>query len=69
MYKKVEKVFEIYDSNYTVQQAKDEFNKWFKDVSKLDFITELQNTGRMIKNHFDRILNYFDGRLTNGYAE
>jgi transposase len=23
----------------------------------------------MIKNHFDRILNYFDGRLTNGYAE
>jgi hypothetical protein len=27
------------------------------------------NTGRLIKNHFDRILNYFRHRLTNWYAE
>jgi len=69
MYEKIEKIFEIYDSKFTVEQAKEAFIKWFSESSKLDFITELQNTGRMIKNHFDRILNYFTSRLTNGYAE
>lgn len=69
MYTKIEKIFEIYDNNYTREQAKNEFNKWFKDISKLEHIVELQNTGRMIKNHFERILNYFNNRLTNGYAE
>lgn len=69
MYKQIEAVFDIYDSDFTVTQAKDKFNKWFTSISKLDFITELQNTWRMIKNHFDRIINYFSTRLTNGYAE
>ena len=69
MYEQIEKVFSIYDSNISVDKAKEEFNKWFTIISKLDFITELQNTGRMIKNHFDRICNYFISRLTNGYAE
>jgi len=69
MYTKIEKIFEIYDSKYTVEKARNEFTEWFKDISKLDFIVELQNTGRMIKNHFKRILNYFRTRLTNGYAE
>ena len=69
MYEQIEKIFEIYDSKITVEQAKKEFDKWFTSISKLDFITELQNSWRMIKNHFDRICNYFSSRLTNGYAE
>ena len=69
MYKQIEKIFEIYDSKITVKQAKKEFDKWFTSVSKLDFITELQNAWRMVKNHIDRIVNYFNSRLTNGYAE
>lgn len=69
MYEQIEKIFEIYDSKITVEQARYQFNKWFTAISKLDFITELQNAWRMIKNHFDRILNYFSNRLTNGYAE
>lgn len=69
MYEQIEKIFEIYDSDITVDKAKEEFTKWFVSISRLDFITELQNAWRMIKNHFDRICNYFSSRLTNGYAE
>lgn len=69
MYKQIEKIFEIYDNKYTIKEARNEFNKWFSSISKLHFITELQNTWRMIKNHFERILNYFNSRLTNWYAE
>ena len=69
MYKQIERLFEIYDNNYSIENARIEFNKWFIFSSKLDFIIELQNTWRMIKNHFNRILNYFQNRLTNWYAE
>ena len=69
MYKEVEKIFEIYDSKISIEEAKNEFYNWFSAISRLDYITELQNTWRMIKNHFDRIINYFSSRLTNGYAE
>lgn len=70
MYVRVEKIFEIYDHmENTKDTARIAFNAWFKDISRLDFITELQNTGRMIQHHFERILNYFHSRLTNGYAE
>jgi hypothetical protein len=44
MYEQVEKIFEIYDSEITVTEAKEKFSKWFISISKLDFITELQNT-------------------------
>lgn len=70
MYQKVERVFEIYDNSLlSPEEAKAQFNAWFIDISKLSFITELQNTGRMIQHHLDRIVNYFHTRLTNGYAE
>lgn len=69
MYKEIEKIFEIYDSEISIKEAKKQFSKWFTAISRLDYITELQNTWRMIKNHFDRIVNYFSSRLTNGYAE
>ena len=69
MYEQIEIVFKIYDSKSTVKEAKSQFDNWFTSISKLDFITELQNTWRMIKNHLDRIINYFSNRLTNGYAE
>jgi len=69
MYKKVEEIFNIYDFSKCKKTAKKRFERWFISLSNLDFITELQNTWRMIKNHFDRILNYFRTRLTNWYAE
>jgi transposase len=70
MYQQIEKVFEIYDNKEsTIDTAKIAFTVWFAGISRLDFITELQNTGRMIKHHLERILNYFHSRLTNGYAE
>lgn len=70
MYQQTEKIFEIYDNKeHTTDTARTAFNAWFQSISKLDFITELQNTGRMIKYHLERILNYFHSRLTNGYAE
>ena len=70
MYQQVEKIFEIYDDKESTRDtAKTAFHAWFADISRLDFITELQNTGRMIKHHLERILNYFHSRLTNGYAE
>jgi transposase len=70
MYQQIEKVFEIYDDKESTRNtAQTAFHTWFQSISKLDFITELQNTGRMIKHHLERILNYFHSRLTNGYAE
>jgi transposase len=65
MYKQIEKVFEIYDVSTCKKIARKKLEQWFIQISKLDFITELMNTGRLIKNHFDRILNYFRHRLTN----
>lgn len=70
MYQQIEKVFEIYDDKKNTRDtAKTAFLAWFADISRLDFITELQNTGKMIKHHLERIINYFHSRLTNGYAE
>lgn len=70
MYQQIEKIFEIYDDkSHTRDTAKEAFLSWFKQISKLEFITELQNAGRTIKHHLERILNYFHSRLTNGYAE
>ncbi len=69
MYEKVEEIFAIYDFSTCKKTARKRFERWFTSLSSLDFITELQNTWRMIKNHFDRILNYFRTRLTNWYAE
>ena len=69
MYKGIEEVFYIYDFSSCKKIAKKRFEKWFIKISKLGFITELQNSWRLIKNHFDRILNYFRSRLTSGYAE
>lgn len=69
MYEQVEEVFAIYDAKICKKQARKRFERWFMQISKLDFIDELQNSWRLIRNHFDRILNYFRHRLTNGYAE
>lgn len=69
MYEKVEEVFVIYDFSTCKKTAKKRFERWFNSLTNLDFITELQNSWRMIKNYFDRILNYFRNRLTNWYAE
>jgi transposase len=69
MYKKIEEIFNIYDFSTCKKTARKRFERWFSSLSNLDFITELQNTWRMIKYHFDRILNYFRTRLTNWYAE
>lgn len=69
MYKEIEELFDIYDFSTCKKSARKRFEKWFTRISKLDFITELQNSWRMIKNHFDRICNYFRTWLTNWYAE
>jgi len=69
MYKEIEEVFYIYDFSTCKKIARKRFERWFTKISKLDFITELQNSWRLIKNHFDRILNYFRTGLSNWYAE
>jgi len=69
MYEKIKEIFFIYDFSTCKKVAKKRFEKWFSSISNLNFITELQNTWRMIKNLFDKILNYFRTWLTNWYAE
>jgi hypothetical protein len=44
MYKEIEEVFYIYDFSSCKKIARKRFEKWFIKISKLDFITELQNS-------------------------
>ena len=80
MYEKVENIFEIFDSSFSIEEARDKFNVLFDSIYQeekagnevLEWnikIIELENAIKTIKNHFEWILNYFDWRLTNWYAE
>lgn len=68
-YELLEKFYEMYDSKIPKEEAKILWNNWFQRVSQHESIQELQNTGRTIKNHLEGILNYFDERSTNAFAE
>jgi transposase len=68
-YKLLEVFYEIYDQKITREEARPLWNIWFQRISQYETIQELQNTGRMVKNHLEGILNYFDERSTNAFAE
>jgi transposase len=68
-YELLEQFYTIYDSPITQEIARPLWNDWFRKISRYESIKELQNSGRMIKNHLEGILNYFDHRSTNAFAE
>jgi transposase len=68
-YQMLEHFYEIYDQKISKDTAKPLWNEWFRRISQYENIRELQNTGRMVKNHLEGILNYFDERSTNAFAE
>lgn len=68
-YELLEQFYVIYDSNISQEEARLLWNDWFRAISCYESIKELQNSGRMVKNHLGGILNYFDHRSTNAFAE
>lgn len=68
-YEMLEIFYAIYDEKISREEAKVLWNSWFVKISKYESILELQNTGRMVKKHLEGILNYFDDRSTNAFAE
>lgn len=68
-YELLEQFYVIYDSHITQEAARLLWNDWFRAISHYESIKELQNAGRMVKNHLEGILNYFDHRSTNAFAE
>ena len=68
-YEILEKFYEIYDKEISRVKAKVLWNNWLKRISGHEQIIELQNVGRTISNHLEWILNYFDNRSTNAFAE
>lgn len=68
-YELLEQFYVIYDSNITQETARPLWNDWFRAISRYESIKELQNAGRMVRNHLEGILNYFDHRSTNAFAE
>ena len=68
-YESLEQFYVIYDSDITQEVARPLWNDWFRAISHYESIKELQNSGRMVKNHLEGVLNYFDHRSTNAFAE
>jgi len=64
-YEIISDLFDIFDQDEKALS----FQKWFTKISKLENITEMQNSGRMIQNHLVRIMAYFDNWFTNAFAE
>lgn len=54
--------------NATKIQTVIQFNEWKKKVITMN-IEEFNTVVNSIEYHFDNILNYFDNRSTNAYAE
>lgn len=65
----VEEFYRIYDSDATRASAKSLWEEWFRKISRFSNIRELQNAGRTVKNHLEGVLNYFEDRNTNAFAE
>jgi len=55
-YEIISDLFAIFDQDEKALS----FQKWFTKISKIENITEMQNSGRMIQNHLVRIMAYFD---------
>lgn len=68
-YELLEKFYEIYDSKISREKARLLWIDWFQRISQYEYIKELQNAGRTVKNHLEGILNYFGARSTNAFAE
>jgi len=68
-YEMLERFYFIYDSGITRKEAMPLWMAWLKRISRYESIKELQNTGRTIQNHLYGILNYYDDRSTNAFAE
>jgi transposase len=68
-YEILERFYEIYDLEISRAEAKPLWEQWFKRIGAHESIKELQNAGRTVKNHLDGILNYFEKRSTNAFAE
>ncbi len=64
-YEIISDLFAIFDQDEKALS----FQKWFTKISKIENITEMQNSGRMIQNHLVRIMAYFDNWFTNAFAE
>lgn len=65
----LEEFYSTYDSEGTREEVRILWEKWFRKISGYESVKELQNAGRMIKNHLEGVLNYFDHRSTNAFAE
>ena len=61
----VSDLFKIFDE----EKNSITFQEWFTKISKRENIIEMQNSWRMIQNHLVRIMNYFNNRFTNAFAE
>jgi transposase len=68
-YEVVAEFYRIYDSDVPRVSAKPLWDEWFRKISRFENIRELQNAGRTVKNHLEGVLNYFDNRNTNAFAE
>jgi len=58
----------IFEKSKTRDEGKKRINKWYKKISK-SAILELISSANTIKNHEEKILNYFYTRSTNASAE
>ena len=64
-YEIISDLFDIYDEEKNALT----FQEWFTKISKREDIIEIQNSWRMIQNHLVRIIQYFDNKFTNAFAE
>lgn len=58
----------IYSTNYDKNVARGKMALWFNDVEAWAY-PQFNAVVRTFTNHYDRILNFFDERLTNANAE
>lgn len=67
MYKLTQQFRNIYNSTHKFNAVR-QLNEWKEKVIKLK-VNEFNAVVYSIDYHFDNILNFFDNRSTNGYAE
>ena len=58
----------VYEHNFSIEEAKEDLNKWYKKVEEKD-IESFISASETIQVHEETILNYFINRSTNASAE
>lgn len=68
VYYLAQELTDIYNSRLTKNQARLKLARWYNAVEELDY-GAFQSVLNTFKNHYDTILNFFENRDTNAFAE